>query len=86
MRSKKMSKVSAFCTVAILLLFVLTPAAARPVPAFPGDAQAAKTQHEVVDGAELEESCQGVGEEECLIRRTLTAHLDYIYTQKQKQP
>ncbi|KAL1196458.1 Phytosulfokines 5 [Cardamine amara subsp. amara] len=29
-----------------------------------------------------EESCEGVGEEECfLIRRTLVAHTDYIYTQ-----
>lgn len=27
-----------------------------------------------------EESCEGVGEEECL-RRTLVAHTDYIYTQ-----
>jgi hypothetical protein len=31
-----------------------------------------------------EESCEGVGEEECLQRRTLAAHLDYIYTQKHK--
>ncbi|KAI6695069.1 hypothetical protein NL676_022779 [Syzygium grande] len=30
----------------------------------------------------LDESCKGVGEEECLVRRTLAAHLDYIYTQK----
>ncbi|WZY79795.1 hypothetical protein YC2023_026179 [Brassica napus] len=29
-----------------------------------------------------EENCEGVGEEECfLIRRTLAAHTDYIYTQ-----
>lgn len=32
----------------------------------------------------VEESCEGVGEEECLMRRTLAAHTDYIYTQKQK--
>ena len=31
-----------------------------------------------------EENCEGVGEEECfLIRRTLAAHTDYIYTQNQ---
>lgn len=31
---------------------------------------------------EGEENCEGVGEEECvLIRRTLAAHTDYIYTQ-----
>lgn len=30
-------------------------------------------------------SCQGVdGKEECLMRRTLTAHVDYIYTDKHK--
>ncbi|KAL3726247.1 hypothetical protein ACJRO7_031174 [Eucalyptus globulus] len=30
----------------------------------------------------LDDSCKGVGEEECLVRRTLAAHIDYIYTQK----
>lgn len=30
-----------------------------------------------------EESCEGLSEEECLMRRTLLAHTDYIYTQKQ---
>jgi len=32
----------------------------------------------------VEDSCQGVGEEECLMRRTLAAHVDYIYTQNHK--
>ncbi|WOH15034.1 hypothetical protein DCAR_0934567 [Daucus carota subsp. sativus] len=27
------------------------------------------------------ENCSGLGEEECLMRRTLAAHIDYIYTQ-----
>lgn len=32
-----------------------------------------------------EESCKGIGEEECLIRRSdLVAHTDYIYTQNHK--
>lgn len=31
---------------------------------------------------EVDESCEGAGEEECLMRRTLAAHVDYIYTQK----
>ncbi|KAL5197121.1 hypothetical protein ABZP36_000633 [Zizania latifolia] len=26
--------------------------------------------------------CEGVGEEECMARRTLVAHTDYIYTQQ----
>lgn len=30
----------------------------------------------------MEEGCQGIEEEECLQRRTLAAHTDYIYTQK----
>ncbi|XP_050210751.1 phytosulfokines-like [Mercurialis annua] len=28
------------------------------------------------------ENCDGDGKEDCLRRRTLEAHLDYIYTQK----
>ncbi|KAG6793072.1 hypothetical protein POTOM_002256 [Populus tomentosa] len=32
----------------------------------------------------VEDGRDGVGEEECLMRRTLTAQTDYIYTQKQK--
>ncbi|KAL1354577.1 hypothetical protein AAHE18_05G051900 [Arachis hypogaea] len=40
--------------------------------------------HHHEDDVEVEEDkCEGlsVGAEECLMRRTLTAHLDYIYTQ-----
>ncbi|MED6218885.1 hypothetical protein PIB30_030659 [Stylosanthes scabra] len=35
------------------------------------------------DVEEAEDKCEGVGvgAEECLMRRTLAAHLDYIYTQ-----
>ena len=33
---------------------------------------------------DVEETCDGIGEEECLMRRTLVAHTDYIYTQKHK--
>ncbi|CAK9320484.1 unnamed protein product [Citrullus colocynthis] len=32
----------------------------------------------------MDDNCNGVGEEECLMRRTLAAHLDYVYTQKHK--
>ncbi|KAI0523601.1 hypothetical protein KFK09_005997 [Dendrobium nobile] len=31
---------------------------------------------------EVEQVCKGVGEEECLMRRTLVAQVDYIYTQE----
>ncbi|GMN34270.1 hypothetical protein TIFTF001_004603 [Ficus carica] len=62
--------------------------AARPEPGFSATIPA-KTEHGVVVEAEQVEvadieSCEGVGEEECLMRRTLVAHTDYIYTQKHK--
>ncbi|KAA8545749.1 hypothetical protein F0562_020800 [Nyssa sinensis] len=74
-----MSKVNAtLCLIALLLFFTLT-SSARPAPAV-DDPSPFKTPHAV----EAEESCEGLGEEECLMRRTLAAHVDYIYTQKQK--
>ncbi|XP_073059869.1 phytosulfokines-like [Primulina eburnea] len=33
---------------------------------------------------EVENSCKGIGDEECLMRRSLAAHIDYIYTQQNK--
>ncbi|KAK2968923.1 hypothetical protein RJ640_018618 [Escallonia rubra] len=82
-----MSKVTFLCIIAFLLLSSLTHAA-RPDPAF-HDVTPMKTQnmddHEV-DKVDVEENCAGVGEDECLMRRTLAANLDYIYTQKQGQP
>ncbi|CAH2050104.1 unnamed protein product [Thlaspi arvense] len=74
-----MAKVSAFCMLGLILLFGLT-CAARSGPAS-GYAGPVKKQH----GGDVEvdgESCEGMGEEECLMRRTLAAHVDYIYTQK----
>ncbi|KAM7507228.1 hypothetical protein LguiA_017681 [Lonicera macranthoides] len=71
-----MSKATTLFILAILLCFTLS-CTSRPDPFTPE-----KTQYkgdEVVD-----EKCEGVGEEECLMRRTLVAHVDYIYTQKQK--
>lgn len=41
----------------------------------------------VVEGEkamEVEDLCEGIGEDECLMRRTLAAHTDYLYTQKHK--
>ncbi|KAG5230749.1 hypothetical protein OIU77_009752 [Salix suchowensis] len=79
-------KVSTLFLVALLLCSTLTYAA-RPEPSFP-DGSLAKNQHKVVEAehAEVMEeiSCEGFGEEECLMRRTLAAHTDYIYTQKNK--
>ncbi|KAG6766653.1 phytosulfokines 3 [Populus alba x Populus x berolinensis] len=74
-----------FLIISLLLCSTLTYAA-RPEPGFP-NGYLAKNQQKVVDAEHaevMEESCEGVGEEECLMRRTLAAHTDYIYTQKHK--
>ncbi|MBA0608385.1 hypothetical protein Godav_020614 [Gossypium davidsonii] len=65
-------------TLFILTLFVSTLSfAARTAPPFPANTQ----QQEAQGVVEVEDSCEGVAEEECLMRRTLAAHTDYIYTQ-----
>ncbi|KAI4315095.1 hypothetical protein L6164_027941 [Bauhinia variegata] len=73
-----MAKLSALFFVALFLCFTFANAA-RPLPS--------NTQHGVVQTERdeaVDESCDGVTEEECLMRRTLAAHIDYIYTQKHK--
>ncbi|KAG6666031.1 hypothetical protein I3843_01G001900 [Carya illinoinensis] len=73
--------------IALLLCSSTLNYASRPEPGF-ADATPANTHHGDFVEAEhvraVDESCEGLGEEECLKRRTLAAHLDYIYTQKQK--
>ncbi|CAN0917774.1 Phytosulfokines 3 [Linum grandiflorum] len=46
------------------------------------------SSHTAVEGHDSDEQdlCVGLGEEDCLNRRTLAAHLDYIYTQKLDNP
>ncbi|KFK32784.1 hypothetical protein AALP_AA6G288000 [Arabis alpina] len=51
------------------------------VPADPCNME--KKVEEKLDDA-TEENC-GAEDEDCLMRRSLVAHLDYIYTQKQKK-
>ncbi|VVB18173.1 unnamed protein product [Arabis nemorensis] len=66
-----------FFIIALLLCSTLTYASARsnPTSVYPGEISVKKP-------AQGDENCEGVGEEECfLIRRTLVAHTDYIYTQ-----
>ncbi|XVE82961.1 hypothetical protein DITRI_Ditri16bG0047300 [Diplodiscus trichospermus] len=81
-----MAKLATLFVLTLLLVSSLS-FAARSGPAFPSNSPA-KTQAEVVETEQSDEavgdSCEGVGEEECLMRRTLAAHIDYIYTQKQK--
>ncbi|KVH93340.1 Phytosulfokine [Cynara cardunculus var. scolymus] len=71
--------------IAILLLSMLSCTVARPIPTF-NDVTPIETHHteEEVAKAKAQEKCSGPGEEECLMRRTLAAHLDYIYTQNTK--
>ncbi|XVF15396.1 hypothetical protein REPUB_Repub09cG0149200 [Reevesia pubescens] len=83
-----MAKLATLFILTLLLVSTLS-FAARSGPAFPNESPA-KTQAEgnTVETEQstevVEDSCEGVGEEECLMRRTLAAHIDYIYTQKQK--
>ncbi|CAK7339728.1 unnamed protein product [Dovyalis caffra] len=78
-------KVTTLFLIALLLCSTLTYAA-RPKSGFPSGSLAKNPPKFVeADHAEvMVESCEGVGEEECLMRRTLAAHTDYIYTQKHK--
>ncbi|KAK9097136.1 hypothetical protein Sjap_022633 [Stephania japonica] len=79
-----MSKLAPLFMISVLLLFSLT-SAARTGP-MTSNESIPKAQHgHETERFEVEESCGGVGEEECLMRRTLAAHLDYIYTNR-KQP
>ncbi|KAM3363371.1 phytosulfokine 3-like [Capsicum galapagoense] len=69
----------------IVLLFCFTlSCASRPEPAFHEATPNKIDQHkDVVNSKQVakEESCNGGQDEECLERRNLAAHLDYIYTQ-----
>ncbi|KAH7850289.1 hypothetical protein Vadar_030501 [Vaccinium darrowii] len=77
-----MSKFTTLFTIALLLSSMLTYARARP------NFVETKNQDAVIESNEVgnEENCEGVKREECLMRRTLAAHLDYIYTQKHHNP
>ncbi|KAK7343535.1 hypothetical protein VNO77_12338 [Canavalia gladiata] len=87
-RMKMSSKISATLCLAVFFLFFLTfTYAGRHGPASSPFIISSKTQHGVLEEdkvVDVEETCDGIGEEECLMRRTLVAHTDYIYTQKHK--
>ncbi|XP_068657671.1 phytosulfokines-like [Aristolochia californica] len=67
--------------LALLLLFSLASAARRQPLAVADSALETPEVAVEVESTEVPEGCEGVGEEECLMRRTLVAHTDYIYTQ-----
>ncbi|KAF3778802.1 Phytosulfokines 3 [Nymphaea thermarum] len=58
--------------------------AARPMPTTIPSSSLTDTQLPSVE--EAEESCENLEDEDCLIRRTLVAHTDYIYTQNKGHP
>ncbi|KAE8708436.1 Phytosulfokine [Hibiscus syriacus] len=84
------SMVSSVCLIVFLLFFTISHAgAARPEPT------ASQVQHPntpiktpnpdtETERVEVDDICRGIKEEEeeCFMRTTLAAHVDYIYTQK----
>ncbi|KAM3705796.1 hypothetical protein ACJW30_03G108600 [Castanea mollissima] len=68
----------------LLVLLLLSSARARPLSftttTSPEDLHIPK-ESSMDDG-----SCKGIGSEECLLRRSMLAHTDYIYTQDVKGP
>ncbi|KAL3640350.1 hypothetical protein CASFOL_015318 [Castilleja foliolosa] len=77
-----MSKPTTVCIVALLLCLTLCSAARRPALL---DKVVAEHQVKTEEG-QVEASCQGISDEECLMGRDLAAHLDYIYTQSHNKP
>ncbi|XP_057784414.1 phytosulfokines 3-like [Salvia miltiorrhiza] len=73
-----MSKATTFFVV-LLLLFSLSSAARRAPTA---NESVEATNKVTEEGTQVEDSCKGISEDECLMRRTLNAHTDYIYTQQ----
>ncbi|KAK9071093.1 hypothetical protein SSX86_009661 [Deinandra increscens subsp. villosa] len=76
--SKAISSITTLCMIAILLVSMLSCTVARPIPT----SNAFETHHTGEEEVVKVNACAGLGEEECLMRRTLAAHLDYIYTNK----
>ncbi|KAI3785162.1 hypothetical protein L1987_44275 [Smallanthus sonchifolius] len=77
-----MSRAAIVFLTLLLALFCMSSAEARPAPALL-EAGTSTVSAATKEGA-VEDSCAGVGNEECLERRTLVAHLDYIYTNDKK--
>lgn len=81
------SKVATAFLLILLFCFSLS-CAARPAPYHDTSSTPIETHpesvHEIeVQPMDMEERCEA-DDEECFMRRTLAAHLDYIYTQKHK--
>ncbi|KZV14200.1 phytosulfokines 3 [Dorcoceras hygrometricum] len=74
-----MAKATTVFLLALLLVSSFSVSmSARPEPKLRGKQVETRQQAKWEEG----NSCQGIEDEECLMRRTLAAHTDYIYTQK----
>ncbi|CAK8539613.1 unnamed protein product [Lathyrus sativus] len=73
-----MNKITALFFMSLILCCMLTHSA-RPEPSSQQESLVV-AQHEDVEAVDT--TCEGIEEDECLMRRTLIAHTDYIYTQK----
>uniref|UniRef100_A0A7N1A6K3 Phytosulfokine n=1 Tax=Kalanchoe fedtschenkoi TaxID=63787 RepID=A0A7N1A6K3_KALFE len=81
-----MPKLATSMIILAFLLFSLIPqhASARPLQGTLPHKEVHQGDEKAVDAAE--DGCDGISEYECLMRRSLAAHLDYIYTQKNNNP
>ncbi|KAE8685730.1 Phytosulfokine [Hibiscus syriacus] len=78
-----MAKSSIFLILALLLL----PSIAQSRPLFRQQAVVPQTRlSSPGSGLVDDEECKGLDGEECLVRRSLVAHTDYIYTQRNIGP
>ncbi|KAE9603635.1 hypothetical protein Lal_00002358 [Lupinus albus] len=73
-----MSKLATIFIISLLICFIIIYVPFDTVSSLHGDVTEAKVELN-------DESCEGLeGKEDCLMRRTLAAHVDYIYTHKYK--
>ncbi|ESQ46205.1 hypothetical protein EUTSA_v10000381mg [Eutrema salsugineum] len=85
----EMANFSALLTIALLLCSTLM-CTARPDPALSASitiidqADPCNMEKKIEGKMDEEENCSA-DDEDCLMRRSLVAHVDYIYTQKQKK-
>ncbi|KMT19078.1 hypothetical protein BVRB_1g014760 [Beta vulgaris subsp. vulgaris] len=81
-----MSKVVTSFFTLILLTFMLSFTVSRLGRCDQVPPQNQHSGYTDMTGAEINDeiNCKGLEKDECLFRRSLAAHLDYIYTQKQQ--
>ncbi|KAL5716466.1 hypothetical protein ACHQM5_018153 [Ranunculus cassubicifolius] len=80
-----MPKRTTLFLITLLVSFTVLNAAARLNPMEVKDSSSITQEKDVQTGEniiDIEESCGGIGEDECLMRRTLQGRSDYIYTQE----